>query len=243
MNKQAPLLANILLLLSLCAVLATAIMLFGARFGLWEPIVGFGYYRNHATGIAITLLVVAVVGLIHQSLCRNRSGIFKALLSVLVALALLGPVLKNLLSTPARLPPIHDITTDTEQPPAFIVLDDQREGARNSLVHGGAEVIAQQKAAYPDIAPIETELSPVAAYDRALELGRSMGWQIVAEDRENLRFEATARTPVFHFADDVVVTVSANAAGSQVDLRSVSRIGRGDRGVNAARIRSFMQQY
>ena len=70
-----------------------------------------------------------------------------------------------------------------------------------------------------------------------------MGWDIVASDAERRRFEATAYTSVFYFADDVVVVVSEEVNGSRVDMRSVSRIGRSDQGVNAARIRAFQEQF
>ena len=54
------------------------------------------------------------------------------------------------------------------------------------------------------------------------------------------RLEATARTRWFGFRDDVVVRVRPDGAGSRVDVRSVSRVGRSDLGTNARRIRGFM---
>ncbi|WP_413699466.1 DUF1499 domain-containing protein [Psychromonas sp. KJ10-10] len=70
-----------------------------------------------------------------------------------------------------------------------------------------------------------------------------MEWEIVAQDDNNLRFEASARTPLYRFVDDVVVVVTPEGNASRVDIRSVSRIGRGDRGVNANRIREFMKAF
>ena len=55
------------------------------------------------------------------------------------------------------------------------------------------------------------------------------------------RMEATDTTRWFGFKDDVVVRVRPEGAGSRVDVRSVSRVGRGDVGANAARIRAFLQ--
>jgi uncharacterized protein (DUF1499 family) len=100
-----------------------------------------------------------------------------------------------------------------------------------------------QAAAYPDIAPLETNLTADAAFARALEVARDMGWDIIASDAERHRFEATARTSVFYFADDVVVVVTEHGSGRRVEMRSVSRIGRSDQGVNATRIRDFQQQF
>lgn len=243
MNTRKSIVGTLLLVLALCAVAATAIIMFGARFGLWEPIVGFGYFRQFVTPMGYATAGLSLAGLIFLLVRGRRSDTVKAGVALLLGLLLMVPTLQNFVNPPVPLPPIHDISTDTVNPPQFLVLDDSREGARNTLVYGGAEVAAQQQAAYPDIAPIESELSAAAAFERAMTVGDSMGWDIVSEDASNLRFEATARTPVFHFADDVVVVVSPQGEGSRVDIRSVSRIGRGDRGVNAARIRAFISAF
>lgn len=234
---------TLLLLLALCAVGATAIMMFGARLGLWEPIVGFGYFRQFAAPIAYVVSGLSLAGLVFMLSKRNRAGIVKTGLACLLGGALLFPSLKDRMSPPVRLPPIHDISTDTLDPPQFLVLDDSREGARNSLAYGGPEVAAQQQSAYPDIAPIRSELPAETAFARAISIAQFMEWEIVSQDADNLRFEATARTPVFHFADDVVVLVTPQDDGSRIDIRSVSRIGRGDRGVNAERIRAFRKAF
>jgi len=105
--------------------------------------------------------------------------------------------------------PNHDISTDTANPPSFQVLDDTRAGASNTLGYAGPELAAAQAAAYPDIAPLATDLPADAAYLRALKIAEDMGWEIVAKDPERLCFEATARTPDFYFADDVVVVVTS----------------------------------
>ena len=50
-----------------------------------------------------------------------------------------------------------------------------------------------------------------------------------------------ATSKLFHFQDDIVVRVRPGAdGGSLVDMRSKSRVGQGDMGANAARIRQFM---
>jgi len=98
-------------------------------------------------------------------------------------------------------------------------------------------------AAYPDIAPLETDLAADDDYQRALTVAEDMGWEIVTIDAERHRFEATARTAVFYFADDVVIVVTPQDGGSRVDMRGVSRVGRSDQGVNAARIRTFQEKF
>jgi uncharacterized protein (DUF1499 family) len=67
-----------------------------------------------------------------------------------------------------------------------------------------------------------------------------MGWEIVAADVAAGRIEATATTPWFGFRDDIVVRVAPASAGSRIDVRSVSRVGKSDLGANAKRIRAFL---
>jgi uncharacterized protein (DUF1499 family) len=69
-----------------------------------------------------------------------------------------------------------------------------------------------------------------------------MGWEIVdAQPREG-RIEATATTFWFGFKDDVVVRITPLAAGSRIDVRSKSRVGRGDTGTNAQRVRAYLKR-
>jgi uncharacterized protein (DUF1499 family) len=138
-------------------------------------------------------------------------------------------------------PPIHDITTDTQNPPHFDAILPLRQNTPNSAQYGGESVAAQQRQAYPDIQPALLEASPEKAFDAALASARELGWKIVATDTQQGRIEATDTTLWFGFKDDVVIRISPNDGGSRVDMRSVSRVGRSDIGKNAERIRNFME--
>ena len=141
-----------------------------------------------------------------------------------------------------HVPPINDITTDTENPPAIIATLAARQAERAvSEVYGGPAVAQQQKAAYPDIAPLFLAMPTTRAFDLALGTAKAMsGWRIVAVDSQAGRIEATQSSFWFGFVDDIVIRVAAADSGSRIDIRSHSRHGRGDLGVNAARIRSYM---
>jgi uncharacterized protein (DUF1499 family) len=138
-------------------------------------------------------------------------------------------------------PPIHDISTDTSDPPAFVAVVARRvaAGASNPPEYAGPEVAAQQQAAYPDLTPIALQAPPDQAFARALAAARSLGWEIVASEAGEGRLEATDTTRWFGFKDDVVVRIRPDGGGSRVDVRSKSRVGRSDVGANAARIRAF----
>lgn len=135
--------------------------------------------------------------------------------------------------------PIHDISTDTQNPPEFIAIAPLRADAPNPseyLDDGTAEVQAE---AYPDIQTIVITDSADTVFLKALSAAEAMGWEIVASVPSEGRIEATAATPYVGFKDDVVVRVTAADGGTKVDVRSKSRMGKGDMGVNAARIRAY----
>jgi uncharacterized protein (DUF1499 family) len=136
------------------------------------------------------------------------------------------------------LPAIHDITTDTQDPPTFSAVLPLRDGVNG--VEVDPQVIAQQRAAYPDIQPLIVSASRDDAFTRALAIVRDSGWTVVAADQAAGRIEATATTRFFAFKDDLVVRLRPVDAGTRVDVRSVSRLGRGDLGVNARRIREYL---
>jgi uncharacterized protein (DUF1499 family) len=137
-------------------------------------------------------------------------------------------------------PRIHDITTDTSNPPQFVAVLPLRAGAPNTATYGGKEIADLQQKAYPDIQPLMVSAPPGVAFGWAKDAAESMGWQIVAADAGAGRIEATATTLWFGFKDDIVVRVAPADQGSRIDVRSVSRVGRSDIGTNAKRIREYL---
>ena len=151
---------------------------------------------------------------------------------------------ENVPASRNNFPKIHDVTTDTEDPPAFVAILGLRKDAPNPSTYGGPEIAAQQRAAYPDIRPLVSEIPPARAFERALSVARRMGWDIVDENPPEGRIEATATTLWFGFKDDVVIRIIPLAGtGSRLDIRSVSRVGLSDIGTNARRIRAFLKMF
>ncbi len=83
---------------------------------------------------------------------------------------------------------------------------------------------------------------PDLVFERALGIARDLGWSIVAAVPEEGRIEASDRSFWFGFIDDVVIRIRSHPSGSLVDIRSASRAGVSDLGVNAARIQTFIDR-
>jgi len=204
----------------------------GTRLGLWTFGTGFQMLRFAVYGGAAGA-VLALVALV----AGGRRGL--AALGLVLGLAA-AAVPWQLQRSARSKPPIHDISTDTDNPPPFVAVAPLRRGASNPMEYGGPEIAAQQRKAYPDIAPAAVPLPPAQAFERALRAARALGFEIVAAEPAEGRIEATDTTRWFGFKDDVVIRIRPDGAGSRVDVRSVSRVGRGDVGANARRIRSFL---
>ena len=117
-----------------------------------------------------------------------------------------------------------------------------RTAERASSVDDRDPHLAQlQKAAYPDVAPFITSLPLASAFNEALEVAKSMpGWTVVASNLEAGHIEASQQSRWFRFTDDIVIRITRDGAGTRIDMRSTSRQGRSDYGVNAAHIRGYM---
>ena len=99
-------------------------------------------------------------------------------------------------------------------------------------------------AAYPDVLPQYFSADPKRVYDESeraiVQLER---WRVVTPDSDAGRIEATRETRVFGFVDDVTVTVTAETEFvSRVDVRSASRVGKGDFGQNARNVLEFQTE-
>lgn len=211
---------------------------FGTRWGWWHFRIGFIIMLGVMLG-ALVAIVLAIIGLISARRRGLRRSFKWAILGLLISLIVVGLPL-NLIFDGFRLPPIHDITTDTENPPTFVAILPLRKNADNPSAYGGPEIAAQQRKAYPKVRPLMLNLPANQAFERALAVARDMGWEIVEANPTEGRLEATARTFWFGFKDDVIVRVTPSGDGSRIDVRSVSRVGTSDVGANAKRIEKYL---
>lgn len=211
-------------------LMALGIGLLVTALGLLLGIIGF--IAASVKGVAISKPMTAVV--------------------IVVGLALLGYLL-SWLRAGLGVPPIHEISTDLESPPAFVAVKAVRDAIpglnpsdymREQKGQGGAtlNVPELQRKAYPDIQPLQLPLPPDQAFTRIESALRAMGLEVVAAVPGEGRLEATDTTRFFGFKDDVVVRLRAEGGGTRVDVRSKSRVGMGDAGTNAKRVRALLEK-
>ena len=212
----------------------------GSRLGWWHFRTGFSMLRWAADG-GLLAAAVSIAGLIVYRRPLSRLRLILSISGLVIGLLVVG-VLWSWWHTSQTVPAIHDITTDTENPPAFVSILPLRKDAPNPADYGGPEIAAKQKAAYPDLAPAVLPLSPSPAFEQVLQAARDMGWTIINSNPAEGRIEATDTTFWFGFKDDIVIRIVAAGQGSRVDVRSVSRVGRSDVGTNAKRIRTFLEK-
>ena len=186
--------------------------------------------------------LVGLILLIWQALkpsAQQPSSMLLGLAVIAAGASFVVPYLQ--LQTARSVPPIHDISTDLVNPPAFIAIAPLRAEAPNPVEYAGAETAEQQRQAYADITTWTTSASAEQVYNQALLVVADMGWELVASELAEGRIEATDTTTWFGFKDDVVIRITATEQGAAVDVRSKSRVGRSDVGVNAKRIRAFLK--
>lgn len=223
----------------------------GIWFGLWNFPTGFGMLQIVGSiGQPVTMAAVAAavaIGVFGKRLAADGS-------LKLAAFALIGAVAAGLgYYIPAsyvpgegeNIPPIHDISTDTVNPPEFVAVLPLRADAPNTTVYGGTDDVTPQTLAemqtdaYPDLTTRTLSEPPDVVFERALAAVDRLGWELVAQVPGEGRIEATDTTFWYRFKDDVVIRIQPGPNGTTVDARSLSRVGRGDAGTNARRLRAF----
>jgi len=194
----------------------------GTRSDWWRFQVGLALFA-----LAGVLAACALV----TGLIESRRGSRMGTVAALVGLAVLAPPALAIAGGIGK-PRINDVSTDLDDPPRFETLTVPPYDLKNA---------PQQRAGYPDVQPRTLTDSPSEAFARARAAVEAQGWRIAAADSARGTIEAVDTTGFFGFQDDVIVRVRPNAKGSRIDVRSKSRVGQGDLGKNAKRIREFLQ--
>ena len=230
--------------LAVFSAVAVVVSIIIVRFGFLEmkPALVTFFGALACAGMSILVGLAAFVA-IWQTGSRGMSRVLFALLLDVVILAY--PAYLGLQYR--KLPAIHDITTDPIDPPRVEALARLRasDGA-NTAVYAGLYSAEQQRAAYPDIEPVDLEVPAQKAYEVTLALVTKRKWLVIDERAPQLprrigRIEAVARTPIMGFREDVSIRITPDGDGSRVDIRSSSRYFEGDLGSNATRVTKLIE--
>jgi uncharacterized protein (DUF1499 family) len=237
--RKLSVLANLGVWLVALGVLGVALAPVGFRLGWWD----FAFALRKLLALASLACAVGfVLCVVAWLLAKTTQGTAPSvrLHAALVLGALVSGYLLLQLKQVRSVPMIHDIVTDTEHPPQFVALAAARRASPNGNDYRGAQIAQQQKAAYPDIAPFVSSFEPQVLFEKALAAAQAAGWHIAAAEPSEGRIEATATSAIFGFKDDIVIRIAPRASSSILDMRSMSRVGISDLGVNAKRIRAFL---
>ena len=230
------------------AVAAALLAAVGAGRGMWHFRTGFTVLE-YALFAAIGGIVLAFVAVFFVRRVRPKLVMVNVLAIVVAGAFVL--YLGNQIRIARTVPGIHDIATNLDDYPRFYRLTVREDNLANIPDMGRREWAAlppreRWKAVhreyYGDIAPIRVPWSVDETIVRARRLAEARGWQIVTYDPANGILEAVETSRFFRFKDNVVVRARPvnEGGGAIVDMRSISRVGVSDVGVNAARVRSFL---
>jgi hypothetical protein len=229
---------------ALFSLAATLIAIIIVRSGALDIVPALSTLAGALVLAVIAILLAFAAGIVIWR--DGTGGLQQALAGFAVGFALIGyPLYLGVKAY--ELPAIYDVTTDPIDPPRFEAIARLRPRDAHPVTYAGLYTAELQHTAYSDIEPDLTDSPPQEAYNAALKAITKRKWHVVdarppqpSPAREG-RIEAIARTPILGFRDDVAVRVRATPDGARIDVRSASRYGRHDLGVNAARVRALIE--
>lgn len=230
------------LLAAIVAAVGSGSGSFGFKIGLLLLVLGF-----------LAAIIGGVLAVIAYARGRRRGGANGRMTLVALGIALVfGGYVGGQISTAFSVPPIHDVSTDLVDLPRFTTLPVRADNLADIPSGGDAALAAMapqarwaaiHRKAYGDIQTLHLPLDTALAMKRATALVQQRGWAIAKVDAASGTIEATDTSRFFRFKDDVVIRVRPDvspAGGAIIDMRSISRVGQSDIGVNAKRIRAFL---
>ncbi len=227
---------------ALLAITMIAVGMISAHFYLIAPFMGFQLF---ALGFLLSIIgsLVGLVAIFQTRKPQLRAGRNRAMVGTVICALIALPVIFTLFAS-HKYPPINDITTDFDNPPEFVVAQKWQHEPNRDLKYNKAKYADRQLAGYGPIGPIKERLSPADAFARVTEVAKaSPTWTITYSDPATNTLEVVATSKLWHFNDDVVIQVRPTSDGaSLIEMRSKSRDGIGDFGVNARRIRRFFDR-
>jgi len=204
-------------------------------------------------------LVLGVLSLLSAWIVKPKQGFIAAAVAMLIPILGIAKIGQTK-SVSETLPYIHDITTDTQEPPVFgdIIMTERaavkgvntadyigkRAPSKTADGKNVEELVSVlQTKSYPQIRPLVMGEAKEVVFGKALATAKSMGWKIKDEDLAAGRIDATETTFWYGFEDDITIRLrKSEGGGIIVDVRSLSRVGGSDLGKNAERVGAFLEK-
>ncbi|MFZ0889323.1 MAG: DUF1499 domain-containing protein [Candidatus Binataceae bacterium] len=222
---------------AILTLVMVAVGILGAHFYLVVPFFGFQAFLLGFL-LSIIAFILGVIGIFATRSPQRAAVRPRAIFGTVVALAIATPVILIFLGSHGY-PPINDITTNIDDPPEFVHAAELNPG--RDMKYDKARNAERQTAGYGRLEPLILRSAPDEAFEKVEAAAKEMpGWEI-HEDRDKHTLEGFATSSLFHFQDDFVIRVrpAQDGSGSVIDMRSKSRDGIGDFGVNYKRIQAF----
>lgn len=224
------------------ALLATVLVLvgiIGAHYGFTTPFFGFQIFVMGFL-FAILALFIGIIGLFVTRKQPGGTARPQAIVGFVLGVVIAIPFVFKILAT-AKYPAINDITTDVNNPPEFVHAKRLSANRGRNMTYDKALYAAAQERGYGNIEPLHLRADPGTVFTQVQAAASRMpDWEITYTDAKTYTLEGVATSGLFHFKDDFVIQVRpADSGGSLVEMRSKSRDGVGDLGVNYNRIEDF----
>ena len=228
--------------LGLAAVVLPVIGALGTRLGLWSFNIGLLFAPGSLIPAAVGLILGLIALLWRRKAPDSRTtSRTTAAMGAAISLLAVSYLSRGVLAV-FSYPVIHNISTDIEDPPQFVAAYELRVEGENPLAYDSEVIGPLQREGYPDLGPLELPLPQGEVYERVISVLDDAGLEIVRGDRDSGEIEAVATTFWFGFKDDVAIRLREVDTGTRLDIRSVSRVGASDLGVNADRIREIISR-
>ena len=217
------------------SLVAVLLLVLGPLLAFLGVLPGFAGFIAFALG-ALVGFIGMVAGIISALRGQPKAGMVAVALGLFTIVAVLFPAMSA-----GSHPRINDISTDLEDVPAFTKASSLpgNEGRNLGYPEEFKPIVRES---YKDLKPLRVSKPPDVVFEQAVALAKAQpGWEVTAADPQARTFEGVVETGSFRFRDDFVVRVRPDAEATRVDMRSKSRVGKGDLGANAKRIEQFLQ--
>lgn len=229
------------------AILAVVLVLtgiLGAHFAIATPFLGFQLF---ALGFLLGIVgfIVGVIGIFATRSAERAAARPRAVFGTVLSMFVAFPVIVIILSS-LKYPPINDITTDVDNPPEFEHATELPPNQSRDMKYDKPKYAERQSNGYGNVAPLKVNSDPDATFAKVEAVAKQMpSWEVTAEYPKTRSIEGVCTSSLFHFQDDFVIQVrpATDGGSSLIEMRSKSRDGLGDFGVNYKRIKRFFARF